>query len=239
MSVFNRKLYWLAHDFSRGCTRRVLGILACLFLAYASLPATAEPAATTPDGPKEVVEGTLEQLRAAVISRRAEIARDPLITHMVVDTIVTPHVDIEQVARMVLGKHWRGASEAQRQHFIEEFRQLLLRMYSVQVTEYTAVQIVYLPAQVASSGTEAVVPTRVSLPDRQPIPIDFRLHNRDGVWKMYDIVADGISLISTYRSTFSEEVNRNGIDGLIAHLVEKNRQAISPAGTFPSLGNAP
>lgn len=238
MSVFNRKPYWPARKVSRGYVGRALGTLACLFLACASLSAAAEPAATTLDGPKEVVEGTLEQLRTAVISRHDEIVRDPILALVVVDTIVTPHVDVEQVARSVLGKHWRGASDAQRQRFTEEFRRLLLRMYSIQVTEYTAIEIVYQPAQIASSGTEAVVPTRVALPDRQPIPIDYRLRNRDGAWKVYDIVVDGISLISTYRSTFSEEVNRNGFDGLIARLAEKNRQAVSAAGTSLSLGNA-
>jgi phospholipid transport system substrate-binding protein len=69
-----------------------------------------------------------------------------------------------------------------------------------------------------------MIPTRVAAPDAPSIPVNYRLRLKDQEWKVYDVVIDGVSLITNYRSQFTAEVRRGGIEGLISSLADKNRR---------------
>lgn len=198
---------------------RVLVLALCLWSA--SIVATEDGSSVDPGG---VVESTIEELRSAVTEQRDAIEDDPTITYELVDRILTPHLDSTRVARWVLGKHWRQASPEQRQQFIDEFRQLLLRSYAVQASDYTDVVVTYLPATFNDDSTRSMVSTRVAQDGKTPVRIDYRMHNKNGGWQVYDVRVEGISLVSTFRSGIQAEINQYGIDGLISHLREKNRK---------------
>ena len=185
----------------------------------------ASPAHATQSAVKFLMN-TNDTLFAEVDRQRDEIATDPEVAREVVRRVLTPHMDLERTSRWVLGKFWRKATDDQKDRFIQEFRTLLVRTYASAVTEFSGVDLIYYPVDAADDADDVVVRTEVPT-DKQAIAIVYRMHlNPDG-WKVYDVTVDGVSLVTTYRSTFSRLVRNDGMDGLIERLAEKNRETTS------------
>ena len=202
--------------------------LAALLMLMGPCPGAAaaagNPAGLPADiGPQELVRRTSERLLAALQSHKEDLRGDPARAIALVDEIISTRIDYERMAKWILGKHWRKASEAQRQRFVHEFRTLLLRTYATAVQEHTDVEIEYLPAKMNAGKNKALV--RTQIPQRgttKPIDISYRMHRSDGVWQVFDVTIEGVSLISTYRTAFASEMRKLGLDGLIEQLEEKN-----------------
>jgi phospholipid transport system substrate-binding protein len=142
---------------------------------------------------------------------------------------ILPHFDFERMSRMVLGKHWNKASKEQQQQFVAEFRSLLIRTYASALTKYRNQTIEYKPMRTQPSDTDVTVRTQIVQPGGQPLPIDYSLVKKEGGWKVYDVVIEGVSLVTNYRGQFSAEVRQSGMDGLIQRLAEKNKQGSAAA----------
>lgn len=143
-----------------------------------------------------------------------------------VDETIGEFVDMERVAVLVLGRHIRQATPAQRQQFIKEFRTLLVRTYTKAFQEYTDWRITFSPQIDGQDPTRTIVRTNVHQPGQQPISIQYRMmQNRSGEWKVFDILIEGVSLVTNYRTTFNREIAQTGsIDGVIQMLAERNRR---------------
>ncbi|MBZ0104270.1 MAG: ABC transporter substrate-binding protein [Sulfuricella denitrificans] len=141
-----------------------------------------------------------------------------------VEAKVLPHFAFARMAQLAVGRHWPKASPAQQQALIQEFRTLLVRTYSGSLTSYKDQTIDYRPAKLAPGDTDVTVKTVVNQPGGQPIPIEYSLEKGADGWKVYDVAVDGVSLVTNYRSSFSSEIQRHGIDGLIKTLTDKNRK---------------
>ena len=174
--------------------------------------------------PQALVRQTSDEVLAAVTERKAELDAAPEKIYGLVSHIVLPHFDFERMARLVLGKHWRKASDEQKGRFVEQFREMLVRTYGVALLNYSGQEIKYLPMRELGEATEATVSTEVRDNGAPPIPIDYRLYQTEDDWKVFDITIDGISLVSNYRSGFNSHVRRYGLDNLIAKLKERNEK---------------
>ena len=149
----------------------------------------------------------------------------------IVEEFVLPHVDTRMSGRLILGKHWRDATPSQRDRFIAGYRDLLLRTYATHATDYLAARVAILSA--APTGREGrvlQVRTRVTRPGKPVATVDYRLVARDGEWKVFDAVVQGVSLVSTLRTAVTEEIQRIGIDG----LNDKLQQAASDPALMPA-----
>ncbi len=178
--------------------------------------------------PRELVERTTDELRTAVIREQEAINKGPNRAIHLVDRIVSPHVDTIRVSKWILGKHWRRATPEQQQQFIDAYRKLLLRIYALRVGDYTDVEVTYLPVRNNNDkGTLVTVRTQVSHQGKPPTRIDYRLLQKEGTWKVYDVITEGISIVATFRAAVDAEVRNYGIDGLIARLNAKNAQPLS------------
>jgi phospholipid transport system substrate-binding protein len=135
---------------------------------------------------------------------------------------VLPHFDFERMTRLAVGRSWQQATDAQKQALVKEFRTLLVRTYSTSLTAYRNQTIEVKPLKMAAADKEATVRTAVIQPGGPPIPIDYAMEKVDSGWKVYDVVIDGASLVTTYRGTFNDQVQRGGIDGLVKSLAERN-----------------
>jgi phospholipid transport system substrate-binding protein len=144
---------------------------------------------------------------------------------------ILPHFDFERMSRMVLGKHWSKASKEQQQQFVTEFRSLLIRTYASALTKYRNQTIEYKPMRAQPSDTDVTVRTQIVQPGGQPLPIDYSLVKKEDGWKVYDVVIEGVSLVTNYRGQFSSEVRQSGMDGLIQRLADKNKQPSSSAAS--------
>ena len=183
----------------------------------------AAAAAAAVDDPQQLVRTVGETVLAEVTSRRAELEADPRLVYPLVESTVLPYLDFRRMAQSALGRFWRRATEVQKEGVIREFRELLVRTYATALLGYSGQTIEYLPVKVPPGADNVLVPTRISSGGAPPVPVNYRLSREGDGWIVYDVVIDGVSLITNYRSQFASLVQRDGIDGLITALAEKNR----------------
>lgn len=138
---------------------------------------------------------------------------------------ILPNFDFDRVSRMVLGKSWKAATPEQQASFQKEFRSLLLRTYSVALGKYRDQTIEYKPMRAEPDAKNVTVKTQILQNGGQPITVDYSLVKGPNGWKVYDIVIESVSLVTNYRSQFSQEIRQNGIDSLNKKLAEKNKSA--------------
>jgi phospholipid transport system substrate-binding protein len=136
---------------------------------------------------------------------------------------IVPHFDFERMSRIVLGRNWAKASKEQQTQFTTEFRNLLVRTYSSALAKYRNQTIEYKPLHAAAGDTDVTVKTQIVQPGGQPVPVDYALIKRDDGWKVYDVVIEGVSLVTNYRGQFANEIKQGGMDGLIQKLADKNK----------------
>jgi phospholipid transport system substrate-binding protein len=139
---------------------------------------------------------------------------------------VLPNFDFAEMTRLAVGRAWRDASDAQKKALENAFRTLLVNTYTAALTQAAKSDqtVDVKPVRVQPDQKDVVVKTLVKEPGRSPIPIDYSMRRTASGWKVYDVVVENLSLVTNYRSSFSSEVARGGIDGLIKALEEKNRK---------------
>jgi len=204
-----------------------IGFLSTVLTVMASL-AQAEPSAS--EDPQRLVADTIDQLIDRLMENSDEIHQDSSIAYRISDELVAPHIDFPRVTRLVIGKYWQAASKQQRDALISEVQSLLIRSYVTAMTSY-ADQIVakkdrisYLPSRYKSGDKKASVRANITLDSGQAVEVQYQLYNGEGKWRIYDIVIEGVSLAITYRTSFGEQIKRDGLDSLIAQLSERNRR---------------
>jgi phospholipid transport system substrate-binding protein len=201
--------------------RSLGGVAGCLALLWAV--AAASVAAESLD-PQALVRRTADRVLGEVLANKAELNANPSRIYDLVQRHVVPYFDFRQMTQAALGRHWRSATEAQRTALTREFQELLVRTYGVALLNYSGQQIEYLPVRTGRPGDDVTVQTKVAERGAPPIPIDYRLSKASGDWKVFDVVIDGVSLVSNYRTSFAEEVQRFGLDGLIQKLADRNKR---------------
>lgn len=167
-----------------------------------------------------------------VTDRMLDVLRDDLddaddeakLVRRKMDEIVAPSLDFITMTKLAVGRHWRDASDDEKRALVTEFRELLLRTYAESLREYDNEQIELLPLRPGDRDDRVKVRSRVIQSDGPELAVNYSLRFHDGEWKVYDIVIDGISMVTNYRSTFSNEIRSNGIEGLVSILREKNRK---------------
>lgn len=178
------------------------------------------------DDPTAVVRETAERVLDSLRSDRARYRDDHALFGLVRE-VVFPRLDRERTAQWVLGANWRTATPAQRGRFVEEFSDLLLRTYGTALRQYDSEKLNFLPARAAAGADRVTVRTEIIRPDGPKVSVDYLLTNRSGEWKVYDVIIENVSLVVTYRSEYSAIIKRDGMDGLLKQLADRNRSANS------------
>lgn len=194
-------------------------VVACLIMLMSAGFAWS---ASTQDALK-MAEQTSSQMLEALNQNRAQLQQEPHRIYGLVENILLPHFDFETMARWVLGKYWRQADPAQQQQFTQEFRTLLVQTYAKALLEYSNEVIRFLPLQ-AAQADDVSIRSEVQPKSGPAIPINYSMHVRGGEWKVYDVVIDGVSLITNYRNSLGGQVRTEGIAGVIQKLRERNSQ---------------
>lgn len=173
---------------------------------------------------EEVVKTTANQVLARLKADREQLQARPEMIYGLVDELIIPHFDFTSMSKWVLGQNWRKATAAQQEAFTVQFRTLLVRTYAKALLEYSDNEITYLPVQDNPDSNLVVVKTVVAQTGSNTVPINYSMHVQNGEWKVVDVAIDGISLVSTYRGSFANEVRANGLDSLINQLIDKNNK---------------
>lgn len=140
-----------------------------------------------------------------------------------VEAKVVPHFSFVRMAQLAMGRNWRDATAAQQKRLVEEFRALLVRTYTSAFTQYRNQSVEYRRPRMSAGDTDVVVQSLIKQPSGQPLAVDYSMEKTANGWKVYNVKIEGVSLVENYRSTFNSEIQKNGIDGLINALAERNR----------------
>ena len=200
--------------------RSIILLAILTFVALIGAPAwtVAEPVA-----PDKVIQGVSEQLLKVLEVEQERLQSDPAYVYRLANEVLVPHVDFVRVSGLALGKHWRRATKQQREAFIQQFQRLLVRTYSTAMHEFAGFDIRYLPLRMAEGERKVAVRTQILRAESAaPVEVIYSMHLKKGSWMAYDVKIDGISLITNYRSSFSREIRRAGMDGLIRKLTAMN-----------------
>jgi len=179
--------------------------------------------ADTPDMASALVKNTTDRMLRVLEKRRAEIEARPQIIYELVDQIIVPNFDFERITQYAMGRFWRQAGAGQRQALVEEFRRLLVRTYARALLNYSGQEIRIRPLRPGSREGQILVHTEVNEPGGPTVPIDYQMYLKEGAWKVYDVIINGVSLVANYRGSFAEEIRRGGIAGLIQTLKNRNQ----------------
>ena len=172
--------------------------------------------------PSDVIQSATEQLAAELEGRKAELSENPEELYAVIDRVLLPRFDRRYAAQLVLGRHWRNASEAQRDRFIAAFYNSLLRRYADGVLEFDQDRVELLPFRGDLSQPRTTVKTIVMLEDGTEVPVDYGMVQRDSGWLMFDVVIEGISYVRNYRTELNAEIQGSSLDDVIADLEARN-----------------
>jgi len=201
-------------------------------LAFALAALACSAAAFAQEAPDQLVRRTTDEVLAIIKADKELQAGNPRKVVELAEQKVLPHFDFTRMTRLAVGRNWAQASDAQKEALTREFRTMLVRTYSTSLTAYRDQKIEVKPLQMAAGDKEVTVRTAVIQQGGPQIPIDYAMEKTDSGWKVYDVVIDGASLVTTYRGTFNDQIQKGGIDGLVKTLQERNR---SPEPPKPAL----
>lgn len=188
-------------------------------LGLASLGAAAQ------QSPDEFVREAAELLDQAVSERKEELASDRQALYKLIDEILLPRFDQRYAAQLVLGRHWRAASEEQRKQFIEAFYRSLLRQYSDGLLEFDLTQLQFRPYRGDPTKDRTVVRTVVTLDDGTEAPVDYGLIKRGSGWRLFDVTIEGISYVRNFRAEFNSEIQATSLEAVIKRLQREEQGA--------------
>jgi phospholipid transport system substrate-binding protein len=193
------------------------------FLLFALALAAAAPARAD-TAPDELIRQVSTEVIDTVKADKAIQAGDVSRIITLVDTKVMPHVNFQRMTASAVGRNWRSATPEQQKRLQEEFKVLLVRSYAGALTQVKEQTVQLKPLRANPGDTEVVVRTEIK-GKGEPVQLDYRLEKSGDSWKIYDVNVVGVWLVEQYRTSFSQEINAGGIDGLIAKLAERNKGA--------------
>lgn len=194
-----------------------------LFALIFSLLAVSTASAADASSPDVLIKTITQDVLNTAKSDQALHAGDLSHITALVNEKILPYTDFERTTQIVVGRYWRQATPQQRSQLIDQFKQLLIRTYSGAISQIQNQTIEYLPYRAAPDATDTVVRTRVNN-QGQTIELDYRLEKTARGWRVYDLNVLGAWLIQTYQQQFAEQIQRDGIDGLIKFLTARNAQ---------------
>jgi phospholipid transport system substrate-binding protein len=205
---------------SRRSNKAACGLAAGLMLA---LTLGVSVAALAQDAPDKIVKNVADDVLTALRQDPDLQAGSQTKMAHLIEQKVAPHFDFERMTRLAVGRSWRQATADQQKALVEQFRALLVRSYSTAYTAYRNIVIEVKPLKMQSGDDDVLVRSEIKLPGgAPPVGVDYSMFKTDSDWKVYDVTVEGVSLVTTYRNTFAEDIRQNGIDGLIKSLQEKN-----------------
>jgi len=168
--------------------------------------------------PNEVVERAVALFAASLDGRRDELAADRAALYELIDEILLPRFDRKFAAQAVLAKHWRDASESQRERFIEAFYQALLRRYADGLLRFESDKVKVLPYRGDASKSRTKVRSTVQLENGSKVAVDYDLVKRASGWLLFNVSIEGISYVRNFRAEIDSEIRSSSLDAVIQRL---------------------
>lgn len=216
---------------------RLLLIPALAAALAAGTPALAAPqaaAASTAraDTPSALVLENSKRILGTLESRRAEFTRDRAALREFIASEFDQTFDRDYAARLVLGAHARGASEADVKLFADALADNLMQRYGSSLLDFNTRLQVRVKSETALRGGSIVkVSSEYLREGATPVPVDYLMRKVGGQWKVFDVMVEGVSMVQTFRNQFDAPLRQKSIPQVAADLKAGRLQAARPAGS--------
>ena len=178
----------------------------------------ASPLFADPGPPDAVIEGAVAELSEKLSGRKEELAENRDELYALINDILLPRFDRKLAAQLVLAKHWRTASDEQRERFINAFYDSLLRKYADGLLEFDEDRIEVIQFRGDTSARRSLVKTNVTLNDGTTVPVHYDLVNRGDHWLIFNVKVEGVSYVSNYRTELDSEIRATSLAAVIERL---------------------
>jgi phospholipid transport system substrate-binding protein len=199
-------------------------ILTTLFLSlgllFAAAPASA--AENDPYLPPQVVAKRASEDVIIALAKDPSISKDKARALAFIDEKILPYFDFQSMTRLAVGRGWRDATPEQQSRLTHEFRTLLVRTYAASLDTLRGAEIDYRSVNVGPNDKRAVVKALVKRPGMQPLTMEMAVERQPDGWRVIDLAIENLSLVTNYRSEFGMIAQRDGINGLLKSLAERN-----------------
>lgn len=170
--------------------------------------------------PYHVVETTGEKLFGRISSQQKELKKFPDLMREIVEQELMPVIDYKYASFKILGSHLRKITAEQRNKFVDSMRHYLIRTYATALNQYKDQKVNYEPSQ--DTGSKKIVPVSAAIiePNKPEINIVFLMRHDQKAqqWKAFDLIVEGISLLSSKQAEFNSRINKYGIDQVTLEL---------------------
>jgi phospholipid transport system substrate-binding protein len=201
-----------------------LSLIVVFFLCSTTLWAVE----ATKEGALNFVKSTVDNAVSDLEAQKDSIQNNTRAIYPLIDRVVLPHFDFELMAKSVLGRSWNDATPQQQAAFVKEFRALLVRTYAVSLVESAGTQVTvsYDNRVILREGKRvtALVKTKVARKGKATVAIDYDIYFNPSknTWQVFNITAEGVSLVTNYRGQYADKIKTVGIDGLVKELNNLN-----------------
>lgn len=156
---------------------------------------------------------------------KADLKGNKAIVYSAVERYLLPNVDVKGMSRSVLGRQaWIKATPAEREQFTKEFTRLVIRTYASPLAEYKNEKVKFLPIRGSLDGRFVRVNSLILRSSQKDIPLSYSLVSKGGRWKIYDLSVEGVSLLQSFRSQFSQVLQNSNMKELIAQMRAKSQK---------------
>lgn len=203
-----------------------IGLIASPALAAEANTQTKAEAKQTqkiPD-PHKVAKRVVSKVLTLLEKHRKTYKKHPQKLYAMINRVLIPHFDVDYMAKLVLGRHWRSATPQQRKHFTRLFKKMIVQTYGQALLAFDDEQIEYLPIRAEEGATDITFRARVTLENGDTIPVTLDMHLVNGMWKIYNGSVGNLSFIINYRSQFNAMISAGGLDTVIAKLEKRYGQ---------------
>lgn len=202
--------------------KKLFQVLPLFILALAILSFFTINNVNATESPDQIVRSSTNEMLTIIKSDKELKSGNIEKLETILDEKVFINFNFPHMTKLALGRAWRDVNDVQKIELNSQFKKLLVNTYSKSLSQYVNQKVEVKPLKLSPNETEVTVKTLVSQSSGQSIPIDYSMENTESGWKAYDILIDGVSLVSTYRSSFDTEIQKSGIDGLIGVLKQRN-----------------
>ncbi|MAR78562.1 MAG: hypothetical protein CMD43_06455 [Gammaproteobacteria bacterium] len=174
------------------------------------------------EAPDDFLKNSVKEISVFINENKETLENDEIFLKNKIDELVIPKFDILLMSKIVLGKsNWQSMNTSQQDRFVLAFRGLMIKTYMKSLTAFDGEKIKFLP-YIEGKRSDLAKVKSVYLLNEGEIGVNYRLKlNSEGLWKVFDVSFDGISLLKNYRSDFRNHITNHGINHLISELESK------------------
>ena len=174
------------------------------------------------EAPDDFLKNSVKEISVFINENKETLENDEIFLKNKIDELVIPKFDILLMSKIVLGKsNWQSMNTSQQDRFVSAFRGLMIKTYMKSLTAFDGEKIKFLP-YIKGKRSDLAKVKSVYLLNEGEIGVNYRLKlNSEGLWKVFDVSFDGISLLKNYRSDFRNHITNHGINHLISELESK------------------